>query len=59
MPPHGRYHRDRSGASGSGVHAPRIKHSMRKSPYLVSLGFLLAAAALTILNIKVRILGGG
>ncbi|CAK9779589.1 hypothetical protein CC85DRAFT_288002 [Cutaneotrichosporon oleaginosum] len=30
---------------------PRVKHSMRKSPYLVSLVLLLAATALTILNI--------
>lgn len=33
---------------------PRVKHSMRKSPYLVSLILLLAATALTILNIYVR-----
>ena len=31
----------------------RYKHSMRKSPYLVSLVFLLAATALTLLNIYV------
>lgn len=31
----------------------RVKHSMRKSPYLVSLVFLLAATSLTILNIYV------
>lgn len=32
----------------------RYKHSMRKSPYLVSLFLLLAATALTLLNIHVR-----
>lgn len=36
-----------------GLRLPRVKHSMRKGPYLVSLIFLLAATALTLLNIKV------
>ncbi|WOO82668.1 uncharacterized protein LOC62_04G006150 [Vanrija pseudolonga] len=36
-----------------GDHTPHVKHSMRKSPYLISLILLLAATALTVLNIKV------
>jgi len=35
------------------------KHTMRKSPYLVSLIFLLAATTLTILNIYVSFLAAG
>lgn len=54
-------HRDRTERS-SPHHRPwseprrtsvRVKHSMRKSPYLVSLFFLLAATTLTLLNIYV------
>ena len=42
-------------AHGNGEHPKlrRYKHSMRKSPYLLSLVFLLAATTLTILNIYV------
>lgn len=36
-----------------GLRIPKVKHSMRKGPYLVSLVLLLAATALTLLNIKV------
>lgn len=31
----------------------RVKHSMRKSPYLVSLAMLLVATSFTLLNIAV------
>lgn len=42
-------------AHNSDTHPPRrrYKHSMRKSPYLVSLILLLGATTLTVLNIYV------
>lgn len=37
-------------------HPRRYKHSLRKSPYFVSLVFLLAATTLTLLNIYVSLI---
>ena len=47
-------------ANGSGHHAAqrRYKHTLRKYPYLASLILLLAATALTLLNINVSQLPG-
>lgn len=53
MPDQGRTPRGRDRDREREGARPRVKHSMRKSPYLVSLVFLLTATALTLLNIYV------